>query len=215
MLHPHGEAALALLRRAPVIPVLTVRSVEDAAAQARALIAGGLTVLEITLRTPAALAAVTVLAKQFPNAVIGAGTIVEAAQIKTAASAGAAFLVSPGMTPFLAEAAVNSPVPFLPGAATASEAMALRERGFRALKFFPAEAAGGVRYLASLAGPLPDLIFCPTGGIGAQKAKDYLALANVACVGGSWMVAPEIIAAQDFAKAEELAREASALRRRL
>ena len=214
MLYPHSEATLAVLRRAPVIPVLTVKDVEDALAQARALIAGGLLVLEITLRTPAAMGAVSVLAKTFPDACIGAGTIVEADQIQAGANAGAAFLVSPGMPPRLLEAAVRSPVPLLPGAATASEAMALRERGFRALKFFPAEPAGGAKYLASLAGPLPDLIFCPTGGIDLQKAANYLALANVACVGGSWMVAPGLIARQDFGKVEQLAREASALGRR-
>jgi 2-dehydro-3-deoxyphosphogluconate aldolase/(4S)-4-hydroxy-2-oxoglutarate aldolase len=214
MLYPHTEATLAVLRRAPVIPVLTVKSTEDALAQARTLIAGGLTVLEITLRTPAAIEAVAVLAKTFPDVCIGAGTIVEADQIQAAAKAGAGFLVSPGAAPRLIEAAVRSPLPFLPGAATASEAMALREQGFRALKFFPAEPAGGAKYLASLAGPLPDLIFCPTGGIDAQKAAAYLALANVACVGGSWMVAPGLIEAQDFGKVEQLAREASALGRR-
>jgi 2-dehydro-3-deoxyphosphogluconate aldolase/(4S)-4-hydroxy-2-oxoglutarate aldolase len=214
MLYAHSEAAVAVLRRAPVIPVLTVTSAGDALAQAHALVAGGLTVLEITLRTPAALAAVTVLAKTFPNAFIGAGTIVEADQIIAATGAGAGFLVSPGMSPRLLEAAVRSPVPFLPGAATASEALALRERGFKAIKFFPAEPAGWARYLSSLAAPLPDLIFCPTGGIDAQKAKDYLALANVACVGGSWMVAPALLAAQDVGKVEQLAREASALGRR-
>jgi 2-dehydro-3-deoxyphosphogluconate aldolase/(4S)-4-hydroxy-2-oxoglutarate aldolase len=213
MLYPHSEATLAVLTRAPVIPVLTVKDVEDALAQARALIAGGLLVLEITLRTPAAMGAVAALAKTFPEACIGAGTIVEADQIEAAAAAGAAFLVSPGMSPRLLEAAVRSLVPFLPGVATASEAMALRERGFRALKFFPAEPAGGARYLASLAGPLPDLIFCPTGGIDLAKAANYLALANVACVGGSWMVAPGLIARQDFGQVEQLAREASALGR--
>ena len=214
MPYAQSEAAVAVLRRAPVIPVLTVKDAGDALAQAHALIAGGLTVLEITLRTPAGLAAVTALAKTFPNAFIGAGTIVEADQIVAATGAGAGFLVSPGMSPRLLEEAVRSPVPFLPGAATASEALALRERGFKAIKFFPAEPAGGARYLASLAAPLPDLIFCPTGGIDAQKAKDYLALANVACVGGSWMVAPALLAAQDFGKVEQLAREASALGRR-
>jgi 2-dehydro-3-deoxyphosphogluconate aldolase / (4S)-4-hydroxy-2-oxoglutarate aldolase len=213
MLYPHSEATLAVLTRAPVIPVLTVKDVEDALAQARALIAGGLLVLEITLRTPAAMGAVAALAKTFPEACIGAGTIVEADQIEAAAAAGAAFLVSPGMSPRLLEAAVRSLVPFLPGVATASEAMALRERGFRALKFFPAEPAGGARYLASLAGPLPDLIFCPTGGIDLAKAANYLALANVACVGGSWMVAPGLIARQDFGQVEQLARAASALGR--
>jgi 2-dehydro-3-deoxyphosphogluconate aldolase/(4S)-4-hydroxy-2-oxoglutarate aldolase len=215
MLYRHSEATVALLRRVPVIPVLTVKDVEDAFVQASALIAGGLTVLEITLRTPAAMAAVAALAKTFSEAVIGAGTIVAADQIKAAADSGAGFLVSPGMTPRLLEAAVRSPVPFLPGAATASEALALRDGGFHALKFFPAEPAGGARYLASLAGPLPDLIFCPTGGIDAQKAGNYLALPNVACVGGSWMVASGLLAARDFGKVEQLAREASALGRPL
>jgi 2-dehydro-3-deoxyphosphogluconate aldolase/(4S)-4-hydroxy-2-oxoglutarate aldolase len=211
----NAEAPAAVLRRAPVLPVLTVRSLEDAASQARALIAGGLFALEITLRTEAALGAIAALAKTFPGALVGAGTIIEPQQIKDAVEAGARFLVSPGMSPRLIEAAVSSPVPFIPGAATASEALALRERGFRALKFFPAEPAGGPKYLAALAAPLPDLIFCPTGGIDAQKAASYLALPNVACVGGSWMVAPEIIAAQDFAKIERLAREACGLRRRI
>ncbi|MGH6795095.1 MAG: bifunctional 4-hydroxy-2-oxoglutarate aldolase/2-dehydro-3-deoxy-phosphogluconate aldolase [Methylocella sp.] len=215
MLYPHSEAAIALLRRAPVVPVLTVKNVEDAVAQARALIAGGLKVLEVTLRTPAAVAAVAALAKIFPEAIIGAGTIIEAEQIQAASDAGARFLVSPGMTQCLVEAGVRSPIPFLPGAATVSEALALRERGFRALKFFPAEPAGGARYLASLAGPLPDLIFCPTGGIDAQNAGNYLALPNVACVAGSWMVAPGLLAARDLGKVEQLAREATALGRHL
>jgi 2-dehydro-3-deoxyphosphogluconate aldolase / (4S)-4-hydroxy-2-oxoglutarate aldolase len=215
MLYRHSEATVALLRRAPVIPVLTVKDVGDALGLARALIAGGLTVLEITLRTAAATNAVTALAKTFPNALIGAGTIVEPNQIEAAANAGAGFLVSPAMTPRLLEAAVRSPVPFLPGAATASEALALREHGFQALKFFPAEPAGGASYLASLAGPLPDLLFFPTGGIDAQKARNYLALPNVACVGGSWMVASGLLAAQDFGKVEQLAREASTLGRSL
>jgi 2-dehydro-3-deoxyphosphogluconate aldolase/(4S)-4-hydroxy-2-oxoglutarate aldolase len=213
MLYPQNEAALSLLRRAPVIPVLTVQSVEEAMAQARALIAGGLTTIEITLRTPAALAAVSALAKAVPDALIGAGTIIEEDQIKAAVDSGAAFLVSPGATARLVEAALRAPVPFIPGAATPSEALALRERGFRALKFFPAEPAGGTKYLASLAAPLPDLIFCPTGGIDAQKAASYLALANVACIGGSWMVAPGIVGAGNFAKVEALAREARALGR--
>jgi 2-dehydro-3-deoxyphosphogluconate aldolase/(4S)-4-hydroxy-2-oxoglutarate aldolase len=215
MLYPHSEATVALLRQTPVVPILTIKDVEDALVQARALIAGGLTVLEITLRTTAAMNAVTALAKTFPNALIGAGTIVEPNQIEAAANAGARFLVSPAMTPRLVEAAVRSPVPFLPGAATASEALALQERGFQALKFFPAEPAGGARYLASLAGPLPDLIFFPTGGIDAQKAGNYLALPNVACVGGSWLVAPRLLTTSDFGKVEQLAREASTLGRTL
>jgi 2-dehydro-3-deoxyphosphogluconate aldolase/(4S)-4-hydroxy-2-oxoglutarate aldolase len=214
MRYRHTEATLALMRRRPVIPVLKVADVAAALEQAAALIAGGLHVLEITLRTPAALKAIAVLAKAFPEAIIGAGTIIEAGQAEAAVEAGAGFLVSPGTTPRLIEAALRSPVPFLPGVASASEAMALFERGFRALKFFPAEAAGGAKYLAALAGPLPDLVFCPTGGIDAQKAEAYLALDNVACVGGSWMAARDILDARDFVRVEELARQATALARR-
>ncbi|RBP15508.1 2-keto-3-deoxy-phosphogluconate aldolase [Roseiarcus fermentans] len=203
----------AITALAPIIPVLTVRSVEDGLAQARALVAGGLTAIEVTLRTPSALAAIAAIADQVPGAVVGAGTIVSPDQIDDAVAAGARFLVSPGATTDLAEAAAAAPVPFLPGCATASEAMALRELGFRTLKLFPAEAVGGARLLAALAAPLPDLRFCPTGGIDLVKAADYLKLPNVACVGGSWMLPKEALAAGDFARVEALAREAAGLRR--
>ena len=191
-----GETA-AIMTLAPVIPVLTVASIEDGLAQAKALAAGGLYAIEVTLRTPSALAAISAIAKSVPDAVVGAGTIVSAEQIDEAVAAGAKFLVSPGSPPALAKAAAQSPVPFLPGCATASEAMALRELGFRALKLFPAEAAGGVRLLASLAAPLPDLRFCPTGGIDLMKAPEYLKLPNVPCVGGSWMMPKAVLAAGD------------------
>ncbi|WOJ90057.1 bifunctional 4-hydroxy-2-oxoglutarate aldolase/2-dehydro-3-deoxy-phosphogluconate aldolase [Methylocapsa polymorpha] len=214
MRYRQAEAALALMRRAPVMPVLTVADVADALEQAAALIAGGLPVMEVTLSGRVALKTMVVLVKAFPEAIIGAGAIIETEQIDAAIDAGAAFLTSPGMTPRLIEAAVRSPLPFLPGASSASEAMALRERGFRALKFFPAEAAGGANYVASLAGPLPDLIFCPTGGVDMDKAKNYLALDNVACVGGSWMLAPAPGETRDFACVEKLAREAFGLARR-
>ena len=144
---------------------------------------------------------------------VGAGTIISAAQIDEAVAAGARFLVSPGATPALAKAAAAAPVPFLPGCATASEAMALRELGFRALKLFPAEAVGGARLLASLAAPLADLRFCPTGGIDLAKAPDYLRLPNVACVGGSWMLPKDALARGDYAVVEKLAREAAGLKR--
>jgi len=206
-----GETA-SIMALAPVIPVLTVSSVEDGIAQAKALVAGGLYAIEITLRTPSALAAVKAIADEVPGAVVGAGTIVSAGQIDEAVAAGAKFLVSPGASPELARAAADSPVPFLPGCATASEAMALRDLGFRALKLFPAEAVGGAKLLASLAAPLPDLSFCPTGGIDLAKAPDYLRLSNVACVGGSWMLPKAALEAGDYAKVEALAREASALR---
>jgi 2-dehydro-3-deoxyphosphogluconate aldolase / (4S)-4-hydroxy-2-oxoglutarate aldolase len=207
-----GESA-AIMALAPVIPVLTVKSVEDGLAQAKALVAGGLFAIEVTLRTPSALAAIKAIAAQVPGAVAGAGTIVEISQIAEAVAAGARFLVSPGASPTLAKALADAPVPVLPGCATASEAMALRELGFRALKLFPAEAAGGTRLLSSLAGPLPDLRFCPTGGIDLEKAPTYLKLPNVACVGGSWMLPKDALASGDYAKVEALAKGAAALAR--
>lgn len=207
------DETLALMRRAPVIPVLTVASRADGLAQARALVAGGLPAIEVTLRTPAALDAIRAIAVEVPGAIVGAGTILDEAGMAAALAAGARFLVSPGATSRLAAAAAASPVPFLPGVATASEAMALRDFGFRQLKFFPAEAAGGAKALASLAGPLGDLVFCPTGGIDLAKAPAYLALPNVVCVGGSWMIPKSALAAGDFATVETLAREASRLGR--
>jgi 2-dehydro-3-deoxyphosphogluconate aldolase/(4S)-4-hydroxy-2-oxoglutarate aldolase len=207
-----GETA-AIMALAPVIPVLTVASVDDGVAQAKALVVGGLYAIEVTLRTASALAAIRAIAKAVPDAVVGAGTIVSVEQIGEAVAAGARFLVSPGAPPALAKAAAQSPVPFLPGCATASEAMALRDLGFRALKLFPAEAAGGVRLLASLAAPLPDLRFCPTGGIDLIKAPEYLKLPNVPCVGGSWMLPKAVLAAGDFAGVEALSRQAAGLKR--
>lgn len=207
------DAAASIMALAPVIPVLTVGSVEDGLKQAKALVAGGLYAIEVTLRTPSALAAIEAIAREVPGAVVGAGTIVSAEQIGEAVAAGARFLVSPGATPALARAAAQAPVPFLPGCATASEAMALRELGFRGLKLFPAEAVGGVRLLASLAAPLPDLRFCPTGGIDLARAADYLKLPNVACVGGSWMLPKDALAKSDYARVETLAREAAGLKR--
>jgi 2-dehydro-3-deoxyphosphogluconate aldolase/(4S)-4-hydroxy-2-oxoglutarate aldolase len=214
MAHYSRDAeSAAIMALAPVIPVLTVRSVEDGLGQAKALVAGGLFAIEVTLRTASALAAIAAIAKQVPGAVVGAGTITSPAQIAEAVAAGARFLVSPGATPALAEAAAAAPVPFLPGCATVSEAMALRERGFRALKLFPAEAAGGAKLLASLFAPLPDLRFCPTGGIDLARAPDYLKLGNVACIGGSWMLPKDALAKGDYAAVEKLAREAAALKR--
>jgi 2-dehydro-3-deoxyphosphogluconate aldolase/(4S)-4-hydroxy-2-oxoglutarate aldolase len=203
---------LATMKLAPVIPVLTVKDVEDGVAQAMALVAGGLLAIEVTLRTPAALDAIAAISKRVPGARVGAGTIVDIAQIDEAVAAGATFLVSPGASPRLADAAAAAPVPFLPGVATPSEAIALRERGFRALKLFPAEAVGGARLLASIAAPLPDLVFCPTGGIDLARAPTYLALPNVICVGGSWMLPKAALEARDYARVEALSREAAALR---
>lgn len=212
-LYSLNSETAAIMALAPVIPVLTVASVEDGLAQAKALVAGGLYAIEVTLRTPSALAAIRAIAKAMPDAAVGAGTIVSADQIEEAVAAGARFMVSPGAPPTLAKAAADAPVPFLPGCATASEAMALRELGFRALKLFPAEAAGGAKLLASLAAPLPDLRFCPTGGIDLGKAPDYLKLPNVPCVGGSWMLPKAALAAGDYPAVEKLAREAAGLKR--
>ena len=212
-LYSRDAETAAIMKLAPVIPVLTVASVEDGLAQAKALVAGGLHAIEVTLRTTSALAAIDAIAKSVPDAVVGAGTIVSVEQIDEAVKAGARFLVSPGAPASLAKAAAQSPVPFLPGCATASEAMALRELGFKALKLFPAEAAGGARLIASLAAPLPDLRFCPTGGIDLAKAPDYLKLPNVPCVGGSWMLPKAALAAGDYSAVEALAREAAALKR--
>lgn len=208
----HQTEILSFMALAPVIPVLTVRDAEDGVAQARALVAGGLLAIEVTLRTPGALAAITAIRDSVPGAVVGAGTVLTPEHIAQACSAGARFLVSPGASPRLAQAAAGAPVPFLPGVATASEAMALMELGFRALKLFPAEAAGGVKLLASLAGPLPDLRFCPTGGIDLAKAPAYLALPNVPCVGGSWMLPKAALGASDYASVEKLTREAAGLK---
>lgn len=207
-----GESA-SIMSLAPVIPVLTVKSVEDGLAQAKALAAGGLLAIEVTLRTPSALAAIKAIAKEVAGAVPGAGTILSSEQINAAVAAGARFLVSPGATRELARAAARSPVPFLPGCATVSEAMALMELGFRSLKFFPAEAAGGAKALASFAAPLADLRFCPTGGIDVNRAPDYLGLPNVACVGGSWMLPKDALARGDYGTVEKLAREAAGLKR--
>lgn len=168
--------------------------------------------IEVTLRTPAALDAVRAIAAEVPDAVVGVGTVVSAAGVAEAVGAGARFLVSPGWTERLLGAMRESGVPFLPGVSTASEVVALLEQGVDAMKFFPAEAAGGVPYLKSLAGPLPRARFCPTGGVSLANARGYLSLPNVGCVGGTWMLPPEALAARDWARVETLAREAAAVR---
>lgn len=201
-----------LLTLAPVIPVLTIREAAQAVPLARALVAGGLPVVEVTLRTPVALEAIRLIAREVPQAIVGAGTIVHVRDIQPATAAGAQFLVSPGTPAALAAALAEVPVPVLPGCATVTEAMVLAAHGFTALKFFPAEPSGGAAFLKSLAGPLPGLVFCPTGGIDAAKAPAYLALANVGAVGGSWIVPDDALAAGDYARIEALARAARSLR---
>ncbi|MFF9201694.1 bifunctional 4-hydroxy-2-oxoglutarate aldolase/2-dehydro-3-deoxy-phosphogluconate aldolase [Streptomyces sp. NPDC014986] len=200
-----------VLDLAPVVPVVVVEDAADAVPLARALVAGGLPAIEVTLRTPAALDAIRAVAGGVPDAVVGAGTVITPGQVGEAVDAGARFLVSPGWTDVLLDAMRASGVPFLPGVSTASEVVALLERGVREMKFFPARAAGGTAYLKSLAGPLPQARFCPTGGIGPDSAPDYLALPNVACVGGSWMLPADAVAARDWDRVERLARAAAGL----
>ena len=197
-----------LLTRAPVLPVLTIEDLDDAVPLARALVRGGLSVLEVTLRTPCALDAIRRMQEEVPDAVIGAGTITRAEHLDDCARAGARFAVSPGLSPELAAAASDHPLPLLPGIMTPSEAMSAQESGFTCLKLFPAEAAGGRRLLKSMAGPLPDLRFCPTGGIDAGSFHQYLALPNVLCVGGSWVAPKAAIEQRRWDRIESLAREA-------
>ncbi|WP_329351053.1 bifunctional 4-hydroxy-2-oxoglutarate aldolase/2-dehydro-3-deoxy-phosphogluconate aldolase [Streptomyces sp. NBC_01261] len=201
-----------LLDLAPVLPVVVIEDVADAVPLARALVAGGLPAIEVTLRTPGALEALRAVAGEVSGAVVGAGTVLTPGQVKECVGAGARFLVSPGWTELLLEAMQGSGVPFLPGVSTTSEVVALLERGVREMKFFPAQASGGTAYLKALAGPLPQARFCPTGGIGVDSAPEYLALPNVGCVGGSWMIPADAVAARDWGRVEALAREAAALR---
>ncbi|MEE8526421.1 MAG: bifunctional 4-hydroxy-2-oxoglutarate aldolase/2-dehydro-3-deoxy-phosphogluconate aldolase [Thermoanaerobaculia bacterium] len=197
-----------LLDPIPVIPVLTVRRIEDAVPLARALVKGGLPVIEVTLRTEAAVEAICRMVEEVPEATVGAGTLTRAEDVATVLRAGARFAVSPGLTPELAAAAWAAGLALLPGVMTASEALAARDRGFDLLKFFPAGPAGGIAMLKAFRGPLPDLLFCPTGGIDAASFRDYLALPNVICVGGSWVAPEALVAAGDWEAITELARQA-------
>jgi 2-dehydro-3-deoxyphosphogluconate aldolase / (4S)-4-hydroxy-2-oxoglutarate aldolase len=208
---PSSDLA-SLLETSPVVPVLVVESVETALPLARALVAGRLPLLEITLRTEAALDVIRAIGEEIEGAVVGAGTVLTPAQLAAVEKQGARFAVSPGATETLLDAARDATVPLLPGAATASEMMRLLERGFREMKFFPAEPAGGIAYLKALASPLPEVRFCPTGGIDAERARDYLALPNVVCVGGSWVAPPDAVSAGDWTRIATLAMEAAALR---
>ncbi|MGW3492921.1 bifunctional 4-hydroxy-2-oxoglutarate aldolase/2-dehydro-3-deoxy-phosphogluconate aldolase [Streptomyces sp. NPDC001020] len=210
---PSSASAVSVLDLAPVVPVVVVQDAADAVPLARALVAGGLPAIEVTLRTPAGLDAIRAIAEQVAGAVAGAGTVITPRQVTECVAAGARFLVSPGWTDVLLAALQASGVPFLPGVSTASEVVALLERGVREMKFFPAQAAGGTVYLKSLAGPLPQARFCPTGGIGPANAPEYLALPNVGCVGGTWMVPQDAITTKDWARVEGLARQAAALGR--
>jgi len=200
-----------ILSAGPVMPVIVLQRLEDAVPLARALMAGGVRVLEVTLRTPVALAAIRAIREQVPEAIVGAGTVTRASEFEQAVAAGAVFAVSPGLTAGLAAAARNSSVPLLPGVMTPSEAMAARDAGFTRLKLFPAQQAGGIGMLKAMAGPLPDLRFCPTGGITPETAADYLRLSNVVCVGGSWLAPEAAVANGDWRTVEKLAAAAAAL----
>ncbi|WP_319458181.1 MULTISPECIES: bifunctional 4-hydroxy-2-oxoglutarate aldolase/2-dehydro-3-deoxy-phosphogluconate aldolase [unclassified Mycobacterium] len=194
----HPKTAIDLMNRGPVIPVVVLDHAADAVPLARALLAGGVDTMEITLRTPEAIAAIAAVAEHVPDMAVGAGTIIRPEQARHAVAAGATFLVSPGCSPRLLAAMLEQAMPILPGAVTASEVLALLEHGVTEMKFFPAAAAGGVPALRALAGPLPDVTFCPTGGIDRAASVHYLALPNVACVGGSWLAPTQLVAAHDW-----------------
>ena len=208
----HSDIIAKICAAAPVIPVLTIDRIEDAQPLARALVAGGLPALEITLRTDIALEAIAAIA-EVEGAIAGVGTLLTPLQVKTAKESGATFGVSPGATLSLISATNEFDLPLLPGAATATEAMSLLEQGFTFQKFFPAEAAGGASALRALAGPLPQITFCPTGGITPKNAKDYLALPNTLCVGGSWIAPKALIVAGAWDEITKIARRAAGLSR--
>ena len=203
---------LEIMRASPVIPVIAIDDINQAVPMARALVAGGIRVLEVTLRTAHGLAAIRAIADQVPDAIVGVGTLTQPEEFAAARDAGAVFGVSPGLTAALIDAAKTSGLPLLPGVMTPSEVMAAREAGFRQLKLFPAVPAGGVGMLNAIAGPLSDIVFCPTGGISIETAPQFLACKNVACVGGSWLTPKDKMQAGDWAAITTLAEAASRLR---
>jgi 2-dehydro-3-deoxyphosphogluconate aldolase/(4S)-4-hydroxy-2-oxoglutarate aldolase len=209
--NPLSATMAELMGQTPFIPVLTIDDVADAVPLAQALVAGGIRVLEVTLRTDAALGAIKAIAREVPDAVVGAGTVLHPKQMLELRGTGCRFVVSPGYTAELLEVAREAALPFLPGASTASEVMTLLSHGYIRQKFFPAEAAGGAAMLKSIGEPIPQVSFCPTGGIDLAKAKTYLALKNVVCVGGSWVTPKDALAARDWARITGLARGAAAL----
>ncbi|MHB1303366.1 MAG: bifunctional 4-hydroxy-2-oxoglutarate aldolase/2-dehydro-3-deoxy-phosphogluconate aldolase [Acidiphilium sp.] len=206
------EGLAEILALSPVVPVLTIEDAAQAVPLARALLEGGIGVVEVTLRTAAALDAIAAMAG-VPGMVVGAGTVLTPSQYEAVAAAGARFVVSPGSSEAVLDAAARSGIPFLPGAATPSEVLALLEQGYRLQKFFPAEPAGGIPMLKALAAPIPDVRFCPTGGVGIGNARDYLALPNVVCVGGSWLTPAPALAAGDWRAVTALAAEVATLKR--
>ena len=206
--------ALSIMQDAPVIPVIVLRDVNHAVSMAKALVAGGIRVLEVTLRTPQGLASIEAIAKSVPEAIVGAGTVRNAADARAAAAAGARFAVSPGYTTSVGEACREARLPLLPGVATSSEIMQAQQDGFNELKFFPALQAGGINMLKAWQGPFAEVRFCPTGGITTANAPEFLALKNVVCVGGSWLVPTDTLERGDWEHISLLAREAAALPRK-
>ncbi|MBE1287271.1 MAG: bifunctional 4-hydroxy-2-oxoglutarate aldolase/2-dehydro-3-deoxy-phosphogluconate aldolase [Alteromonadaceae bacterium] len=192
----------------PVVPVLVIKKLEHAVPLAKALIAGGINILEVTLRTPVALGAIELIAKELPDAMIGAGTVTNAEQLQQVIDAGAKFAISPGMTAELLAAGQAGPIALIPGISSTSDLMRARDAGYTHLKFFPAEAVGGVKAIKSIAGPFPDMVFCPTGGISLSNYHDYLALPNIHCVGGSWLAPDALMDAGDWDAITQLAKEA-------
>ncbi|MCP5421144.1 MAG: bifunctional 4-hydroxy-2-oxoglutarate aldolase/2-dehydro-3-deoxy-phosphogluconate aldolase [Gammaproteobacteria bacterium] len=203
---------LEVMRAGPVIPVVVIDDLQQAAPLAESLVAGGVRVLEVTLRTPVAMAAIQAIARAVPEAIVGVGTLTRPEEFVKAVDAGARFGVSPGLSPELVQAARDSSLPLLPGVMTPSEVITARLAGFQQMKLFPAQQAGGIGLLKALAGPFPDVSFCPTGGITVVTAPDFLALSNVACVGGSWLTPQAAMAAGDWSVITKLAKEASGLR---
>jgi 2-dehydro-3-deoxyphosphogluconate aldolase/(4S)-4-hydroxy-2-oxoglutarate aldolase len=199
-----------VLHTSPVMPVMVIQNLDDAVPLAKALVAGGVRVLEITLRTPVALEAIRLISQEVKDAVVGVGTITTPAQLKAAEDAGAVFAISPGLTPTLLAAAQKSSIALIPGIASISELMLGMEYGLDHFKFFPAEAAGGIPMLKAIAGPIPQVTFCPTGGISPENYQAYLKLSNVACVGGSWLAPADVVKAKDWSKVTELAQLAIA-----
>ncbi len=197
-----------ILSISPVIPVMVIKKLEQAVPLARALVAGGVKVLEITLRTAVAVDAIAEISREVPDAVVGAGTVTTPEDLNAVAEAGAVFAISPGLTPELLEAANNGSIALIPGISTVSELMTGMSRGYNHFKFFPAEAAGGIKMLKAIAGPFSKVTFCPTGGISPANYRDYLSLANVACVGGSWIVPDEAVERENWDRITALAREA-------
>ncbi len=197
-----------ILNAGPVMPVMVIQNLDDAVPLAKALVAGGIKVLEITLRTPIALDAIRLISSQVNEALVGAGTITSPEQLQAAEDAGAVFAISPGLTPKLLTAAMAGTIALIPGVATLSELMFGMEYGLDHFKFFPAEAAGGIPMLKSIAGPIPQVTFCPTGGISPENYNAYLQLKNVACVGGSWLAPPDVVESKNWNKVTELAKQA-------